>query len=101
MQQSCYQADLTSSDEVELGLAELEVAMDDGRLLALATTLAHESCKSVGIADASWFLDGTRNVVVVVAKLESEQLDLVWGLLDCIVQHRETGGHGHTLTSGH
>ena len=75
--------------------------MDNGRVLASAATLTHESCKSVGVADACWLLDGARHVVVVVAELEREQLDLVWGLLDCIVQHSEAGGHGHALTGGH
>jgi len=70
-------------------------------LFASAATLAHESCKSVGVADAGWLLDSARHIVVIVAELEGEQLDLVWGLLHCIIQHREAGRHGHALTSGH
>ena len=89
------------SDEVELGLACFEATVYYGGLFAFATTLTYKGCKSVGVADACWLLDGARHVVVVVAELEGEQLDLVWGLLDCIVQHSEAGGHGHALTGGH
>ena len=75
--------------------------MDNGRVLALATTLAHESCESVSVADAGRLLDGARNVVVVVAEFVGEQLDLVWGITDCIEQYGEASRHGHTLLCGH
>ena len=89
------------SDEIELRLALLEVTVDHRRLLAFATTLTHKSRKSVGVADAGWLLDRSGHVVVVVAEFESQQLDLVWGLPDCIVQHGETSRHCHTLPSSH
>lgn len=93
------QAFASYSDEVELGLALFEVTVDHRRLLAFASTLAHKSCKSVSVADAGGLLDGTRDVVVVVAELESQKLYLVWGLPHCVIQHGEAGRHSHTLTS--
>ena len=55
----------------------------------------------MGVADAGRLLDGPGHIVVVMAELESQQLDLVWGLPHRIVQHGETRRHGHTLPSRH
>lgn len=85
------------SDEVDLGLTLLEVLVHYGGLLVAATTLANEGGQPVSISDAGWLLDGTGNVVVVVAQFESEQLDLVGRGAHCVVQHAEAGGRRHSL----
>ena len=89
------------SDEVELGVALLEVTVDHGWLLVATATLANKGCQAMRIADAGRLLDGARDVVVVVAQLERQQLHLVGGRLHCVEQHREASGRRHALSGRH
>lgn len=89
------------SDEVELGFAFLEISVDHGRLLVATTTLAHQSSQSVCISNAGWLLDGTGDVVVVVAQLEGQQLNLVGRLANSVEQDTEAGWGRHALAGSH
>ena len=48
-----------------------------GRVDLLGSSFSNESSKSVSVANAGRFLDGSRHVVVVMTKLVREQLNLV------------------------
>jgi hypothetical protein len=67
------------------------------RLLALATSLTNQGSESVSVPDGSGFLDRPRNIVVGVAELVGEELDLVRGLSNSIVNHSVASGGCETL----
>jgi hypothetical protein len=53
----------------------------------------------VGVADARRFLDRSGDVVVGVAELVSQELNLVGTFLDLVIQDGELGGRSHALLS--
>jgi len=55
----------------------------------------------MSVANARWLLDGTRNIVVSVAQLVSQQLDLVRGLLQIVIDDFKLSRRAHSLLSGH
>jgi hypothetical protein len=89
------------SDEVELWLLVLEVLMHYRWLLVSSSTLTYKSSKSVSISDTRGLLDGTRDVVVSVAKFVGQQLNLVWGRPYGVIDDGEPSWSSHALTSSH
>ena len=55
----------------------------------------------MSVADAGRFLDSPRHVVVVVAELESQELDLVRRFSHGVVEDAEPSGRRHALPCGH
>ena len=74
--------------------------MDIGADASFTSSLTDERCQSVGVTDAGWFLDRTGNVVVGVAELVSEELNLVWALSNLVIEDCELGWCSHALLGG-
>ena len=89
-----------ASDEVETGVLLLEARMGLWGVVASSTSFSDEGSKSVGVPDDRGFLDGTTHVVVSVAQLVGEGLDLVRGGGNAVVDHGVPGRSGHSLASG-
>lgn len=79
----------------------LEVRMDHWRSLLSATALSDESSQAMSIANARWLFDGARDVVVGVAQLVGQQLDLIRGLLHVVVDDLKLRGRAHSLLRSH
>jgi len=65
--------------------------------VASATSFSNQRSKSVGVSDHGRLLDGTTHVVVSVAQLVGEGLDLVRRSGDAVIDHGVPGGSGHAL----
>jgi hypothetical protein len=85
------------SDEVELGVLLLKGLMNNRRSLLSATAFTNQSCQAMSIANAGWFLNSTRNIVISMTKLVSQTLHFVRRLTHIIINHRETSRRTHTL----
>ncbi len=86
-----------SSNVVEGGILGLKVAVRLRRFLSFSTSLADQGCKSVSVSDGGGFFDGPRHIVVGVAELVGQELDLVWRLTNRIVEDGVPHRGGKTL----
>jgi len=89
-----------SSDEVEARVFLLKASVDHWGSTSFTSSFTDEGCQSVGVADARGLLNSTRDVVVGVAELVSEELDLVWALLNLVIEDGELGRSSHALLGG-
>jgi len=62
------------------------------------SSIADQVGQSMSILNGSWHFDRPRDVVVSVAKLESQHLDLFLGVLNCVVDHVVVSWRDHTLS---
>ena len=81
-----------SSNVVEGGFLGLEVAVGLRGFLAFSASLTDQGSKSVCVPDGGGFLDGARDVVVGVAELVGQELDLVGRLTDGVVKDGVSDG---------
>lgn len=71
------------------------------RLLVFSSTLTYECGKSVSVSYTRRLLNGTRDIVVSVAKFVSQQLNLVRGRSNCVIDDGEASRRSHSLTCSH
>lgn len=88
---------LILSDEVEHGLLLFEAAVNDRWCPSFTSALTNKSCQPMSVANARWLFDRSRNIVIGVAELVGEQLNLVWSFFDIVVEDCELGWGSHTL----
>lgn len=88
---------LILSDEVEARVLLFEARVDNRGCPTFASPLTDECSQPVGVANARWFFDRSRHIVVGVAQLIGKQLNLVWTFTDIIVKDCELGWSSHTL----
>ena len=77
---------VSQSNVVEGRFLLLKVNVGLRGFLALAASFSNECSQSVSIPDARGFFDGARDIVVGVAELIGQKLNLVWRLLDAVIQ---------------
>jgi len=88
---------LILSDEVEARFLLFEASINYWGCFTLSSSLTDKCCQPVGIADARWFLDRSRHVVVSVAEFIGEKLNLIRSLLNIVIDDCELGGCSHAL----
>jgi len=71
--------------------------MDHGWAFLGTAALSNQSSKAMGVANAGGFFDGARDIVVGVAKLVRQQLDLVRGGFEVVVHDFEFCWCTHAL----
>jgi hypothetical protein len=67
---------------------------------SFTSSLTDERCQSVSVADTGWFLDSSRDIVVGVAELISEELNLIGALHNLVIEDCELGWCSHALLGG-
>lgn len=88
------------SDEIEAWFLLFETTVHDWGVLAFASALTDKGCQPVRVADAGWLLYRARHVVVGVAELVGEQLNLVRTFSNLVVQYGEASRCSHALLCG-
>jgi len=88
---------INHSDEVEAGFLLLEASVYNWGSAPFTSSFTDECCQSVGIADARRFLDRSRDIVVGVAELIGQELNLVRTLSNLVIEDGELGWCSHAL----
>ena len=89
------------SDEVEGWVLLFETWVWLWWGMSTTASLTDKSCQPVSVPDHGGLLDGTTHVVVGVAELVGQVLDLVRGAADGVVDDRVSCWSRHALTSCH